>query len=151
MMPSNQSNETFMSSAEKDAIERRDEVISLLEEHAGTAINGQGKEWLLDQIARTLLGNEYEQWVEEYEKAGKAVPVRKWLTGVEPKPERQLSYEDFPIQRGDIWVNRSTGKEVLVLNTPRTRHADVDLQHESGRTTSKKQHYFLYDYEKKGE
>lgn len=47
-----------MSASEKDAIERRDEAIELLEDN--------------------------EQWVEAYEKNGRDFPIRRWLTGTKP-------------------------------------------------------------------
>lgn len=140
--------ELCMPGQEKDAIERRDEVVDLLEKYAhGT--RSEERDWLIDQIARTLLGNEYESWVAEYEKNGKEIPVRKWLTGVAPSEAKDLDYDDFPIQRGDVWVNRKTGKEVVILHTPSYRHEKVQIQHASGQITEKGQHYFLYDYEPK--
>lgn len=142
----------------KDAIQRRDEAIELLEKHGQhTSLNHL--RWLVDQMAQTLLGEEYEAWVEQYEKNGKAIPVRRWMTGDRPVDrDPQKPYQihandpEVPlILQGDLWVNRNTGKEVVILNTPSSPYMPVDIQHQSGRITQKQQHYFVYDYQKKGE
>lgn len=72
-----------MPSSKKDAIERRDEAIELLEENE-KCVGVCEKAWLIDRLARTLLGDEYEQWVEAYEKNGRDFPIRRWLTGTKP-------------------------------------------------------------------
>ena len=138
-----------MSGMEKDAIERRDEAIALIEKH-GQGDRFSERNWLMDQIVQILLGDEYQQWVEEYEKAGKPIPVRKWFVGTPPKLNDPVQ-SATGIQIGDIWVNNKTGKEVVIMETPTSRLMDVTLKHDSGRITEKKQHYFLYDYTKKGE
>lgn len=141
---------------EKDAVERRDEAIDLLEKHAHHN-DSDHQRWLIDQMARTLLGDEYEQWVEAYEKNGKAIAVRKWMTGKAPKPDEHREPNqihafdpDVPlILKGDIWINRGSGKEVVIRHTPRSPMENVEIRHSSGRVTKKQQHYFVYDYQKK--
>lgn len=147
-----------MSYKEKDAIERRDEAIELLNKK-DKCIGFSEKDWLIDQIAQTLLGPEYEQWVEEYEKNGKAIAVRTWEKGTEPTEKENAklfqihtNHPEIPlIIAGDIWINKNNGKEVVIIETPTTPYQKVRLKHASGLVTEKGQHYFAYDYRKKGE
>ena len=51
------------------------------------------------------------------------------------------------IYGGQSWVNKKTGKKIIVLKSPASKHASVKIMHQSGRITMKQQHYFLYEYE----
>jgi chromosome segregation ATPase len=57
--------------------ERRNEVVEIVFTHGQTA-GAHHKAWVIDQIARTLLGEEYADWVRGYKMGG------DWDEGVPP-------------------------------------------------------------------
>jgi hypothetical protein len=70
--------------------------------------------------------------------------------GTEAKPAAPPSYHQKLLlaaktEPGDIWIGVKTGKFVLV--TGKTHMGDILLQHQSGRTTQKKEHYFASDFD----
>lgn len=52
------------------------------------------------------------------------------------------------ITHGSNWKNSNTGRMCIVTRPPIHAHDVVGLLHQSGRSTSKQVHYFLYDFEK---
>lgn len=48
-------------------------------------------------------------------------------------------------QVGDVWVHRKTGKKVEIIGRP--GHWLLRIRHESGRETTKQEHYFAGDFE----
>ena len=50
------------------------------------------------------------------------------------------------IEQDSTWKHKKTGKKVTVLRKPESKYSSVHLLHESGKKTTKEQHYFLYDY-----
>jgi hypothetical protein len=65
-------------SARRDAVERM-LVVQLIAEH-GLLPDVEHKQWILDQVMRLMLGDEYQGWLELYEQ-GAGVP---WPRGIEP-------------------------------------------------------------------
>lgn len=57
--------------------ERIDRAVELIGEY-GYIDGGHHKQWLLDQVARVLLGDEYEEWAAGDEETG------AWDTGIAP-------------------------------------------------------------------
>lgn len=55
---------------------------------------------------------------------------------------------DCSIHHGENWKHKKTGKMCIALNTPKGTWDLVRILHQSGRITSKRVNYFLYDYEK---
>lgn len=54
--------------------------------HYGGFDGAHHKQWVLDQVARDLLGNEYEDWVARYEEADPETGEKKyeWDVGIPP-------------------------------------------------------------------
>lgn len=68
---------------EKDAIQRRDEALDLARRF-GQIPESHHQAWVIDQMCRVLLGDEYEQWVADA-KAGENGPdTHNWYTGIKP-------------------------------------------------------------------
>jgi len=68
---------------EKDAIKRRDMALELARRY-GQSEKGHQKAWVIDQMCRVLLGDEYEAWVADA-KAGEDEPETYcWDTGISP-------------------------------------------------------------------
>jgi len=71
------------SATEKDAIQRRDEALELARRF-GQSEKAHHKAWVIDQMCRVLLGEEYEAWVADA-KAGEDGPdTYDWNTGIAP-------------------------------------------------------------------
>ena len=75
-----------MAVQEKDAIQRRDEALELARRF-GHSQDRQHMAWLMDQMCRSLLGDEYPEWVAEIQAGAEGLNAVNWETGVEP--ERQ--------------------------------------------------------------
>lgn len=72
-----------MADQQTDAIQRRDEALELARRYGGTQ-ESHHKAWVIDQMCRVLLGDEYESWVAEA-KAGEDGPeTYTWETGISP-------------------------------------------------------------------
>ena len=72
-----------MSTVEKDAIERRDEALALAKRFGGIQ-ESHHQSWLLDQMCRVLLGDEYPQWVAEFEAGDNGPKTHQWQSGIAP-------------------------------------------------------------------
>jgi hypothetical protein len=68
---------------EKDATERRDEALALAKRFGGVQ-ESHHQAWLLDQMCRVLLGDEYPQWVAEFEAGEDGAQTYQWQTGIAP-------------------------------------------------------------------
>lgn len=72
-----------MSEQQKDAIQRRDEALELAGRF-GHLQESHHQAWVIDQMCRVLLGDEYCAWVAEM-KAGEDGPdTYTWETGIAP-------------------------------------------------------------------
>jgi hypothetical protein len=68
---------------DKDAIQRRDEALDLARRF-GQSQEIHHQAWVIDQMCRVLLGDEYEAWVADA-KAGEDGPdTYRWDTGIAP-------------------------------------------------------------------
>ncbi|WP_312271579.1 hypothetical protein [Pseudomonas sp.] len=68
---------------EKDAIQRRDEALDMARRF-GQIPGSHHQAWVIDQMCRVLLGDEYETWVADA-KAGEDGPdTYDWNTGIAP-------------------------------------------------------------------
>jgi len=57
-----------------------------------------------------------------------------------------MRWED--IKRGDIWQNKKTKKQIIIMEAPEYSHSIIKLYHIGSRRTTEKQiHYFMYDFE----
>lgn len=73
-----------MTVREKDAIQRRDDALNLARRF-GLNQDSQNQAWLIDQMCRELLGDEYQQWVAETVAGSKGgTSTLKWETGTAP-------------------------------------------------------------------
>lgn len=66
--------------AEKDAIQRRDKALEIAERF-GNVRGSHHQAWVIDQMCRVLLGDEYNSWVAET--AASREPA-SWDTGIAP-------------------------------------------------------------------
>ena len=65
---------------EKEKIHRS---LDLILEYGGID-GGHHKQWLLDQVVRTLSGDKYDKWVAFYEKSEEGPNTYEWDTGIAP-------------------------------------------------------------------
>ena len=63
--------------------ERERRCLALIEEYGGID-GGHHKQWVLDQIARTLLADDYDAWVTKYEAGEDGPQTYGWDEGVAP-------------------------------------------------------------------
>lgn len=68
---------------EMDAIQRRDAALEVAFEN-GLIDGAQHKIWVLDQMCRILLGDEYDEWVAKIETNENGERTRKWDEGRAP-------------------------------------------------------------------
>lgn len=111
---------------ELDAIQRRDAAIDLIQEF-GDAPGEPAKAWVIDQVLRTLLGAEYEDWIRDHQQAH---PKDSWPTGQKPKPLPE-SYEAILDRAETIFESRDNASDwlhspLIVLNGT----SPVELLHE---------------------
>lgn len=66
-----------------DAEERVRKAIEMIEQYGGYD-GGHHKQWVLDQVLRVLLADEYEAWVAAYEHGGDGAHTYEWETGMAP-------------------------------------------------------------------
>ena len=52
------------------------------------------------------------------------------------------------ITKGSNWRHKKTGKDCIVMSNAEGSFDFVKIFHNSGRTTRKRVHYFLYEYDK---
>ena len=63
--------------------DNREQVLDLIIQYGG--IDGaHHKQWLLDQIVRTLTGDAYENWVKEYQDGEDGPETYLWDEGIAP-------------------------------------------------------------------
>jgi hypothetical protein len=67
----------------KELEKRNQKAIELIEQY-GYIDGGHHKQWLLDEILRALLGDEYDKWIEEYQKGEDGPHTYSWDTGIAP-------------------------------------------------------------------
>lgn len=68
---------------DKDAIQRRDEALALARRF-GQIQESHHQAWVIDQMCRILLGDEYEAWVAEGNADEDGPDARSWETGIAP-------------------------------------------------------------------
>jgi len=59
------------------------QVLSLIEEWGGID-GGHHKQWLLNEIVKTITKDGYEKWVEKYEDGEDGPETYEWDTGIAP-------------------------------------------------------------------
>lgn len=68
---------------EKDAVQRRDEALEIALRYG--QIDGEHhKAWVIDQMCRALLGEEYEQWVADANDGEDGPQTYTWDEGIAP-------------------------------------------------------------------
>lgn len=72
-----------MAENKKDAIERCDEAINLASRY-GTLQENHHRAWLIDQMCRSLLGDEYGQWIEKLKEQSSDPAEHQWDEGIAP-------------------------------------------------------------------
>ena len=61
---------------------KRQQALDLIAEWGGID-GGHHKQWLLDQLVRTL-ANDYDKWVKEWEEGEDGPDTYQWDTGIAP-------------------------------------------------------------------
>jgi hypothetical protein len=72
-----------MSNEEKDAIQRRDEALEIARRFAGFP-QAHKKAWVIDQMCRILLGDEYEAFVKDARDGEDGPETYDWDEGIAP-------------------------------------------------------------------
>jgi len=104
---------------DKDAIERRDEAIDLILKH-GQHPGNEEKAWVIDQVARILLGYEYESAIQQYNQLSDANHIHQagpWGFGKTPEP-LPSSYKHILDKSTLVFNDEEMAKEWLVSALP---------------------------------
>ena len=104
---------------DKDAIERRDEAIDLILKH-GQHPGNEEKAWVIDQVARILLGYEYESAIQQYNQLSDANRIHQagpWSFGKTPEP-LPSSYKQILAKSTLVFNDEEMAKEWLVSALP---------------------------------
>lgn len=72
-----------MAVQEKDAIQRRDDALDLARRF-GLSQDTENRAWLIDQMCRSLLGDEYKGWVAETNAGASGTRANIWEIGIAP-------------------------------------------------------------------
>ena len=72
-----------MPQEQKDAIQRRDEALALAQRY-GQIQESHHQAWVIDQMCRVLLGDEYDTWVADANAGDGGPDTRTWETGIAP-------------------------------------------------------------------
>jgi len=73
-----------MAVQEKDAIQRRDDALDLARRF-GLSQDTENRAWLIDQMCRSLLGDEYKGWVAETNAGANGLGTTAWEIGIAPE------------------------------------------------------------------
>lgn len=69
--------------AEDSDLDKTEKVLDLIHQYGG--IDGDHhKQWLLDQIVRTIMGDDYALWVLKYEHGEDGPKTYEWDVGIAP-------------------------------------------------------------------
>jgi len=63
--------------------QKEENILCLIDRYGGID-GGHHKQWLLDQIAREITGDNYDDWVREYQSGEDGPMTYVWDTGIAP-------------------------------------------------------------------